>query len=49
MPQDLGPEDQLCLLLARGRFTPEVAKRAVDRLEAGQRWDVLLERARRTV
>ncbi|MFZ0961737.1 MAG: nucleotidyltransferase family protein [Terriglobia bacterium] len=46
MPQDLGPEDQLCLLLARGRFTPEVAKRAVDRLEAGVRWAVLLERAR---
>jgi hypothetical protein len=46
MPLDFAPEDQLCLLLARGRFTPEVAKRAVDRLEIGLRWDVLLERAR---
>jgi hypothetical protein len=46
MPEDLTPEDQLCLLLARGRFSPDVAKRAVDRLEAGLRYDVLLERAR---
>ncbi|MGA3326094.1 MAG: nucleotidyltransferase family protein [Terriglobia bacterium] len=46
MPDDLTPEDQLCLLLARGRFSPDVAKRAVDRLEAGVRCDVLLERAR---
>lgn len=46
MPEDLTAEDQLCLLLARGRFSPDVAKRAVDRLEAGLRWDVLLERAR---
>jgi hypothetical protein len=46
MPEDLTPEDQLCLLLARGRFSPDVAKRAVDRLEAGPRWDVLLERAK---
>ncbi|HMD84395.1 MAG TPA: nucleotidyltransferase family protein [Terriglobia bacterium] len=46
MPRDLTPEDQLCLLLARGRFSPDVAKRAVDRLESGLLWDVLLERAR---
>jgi len=46
MPEDLTPEDQLCLLLSRGRFSPDVAKRAVDRLEAGLRWDVLLKRAR---
>jgi hypothetical protein len=46
MPEDLTPEDQLCLLLARGRFSPDVAKRAVDLLEAGLRYDVLLERAR---
>ncbi len=43
---DFTPEDQLCLLLARGRFSPEVAKRAVEQLEAGPRWNVLLERAR---
>jgi hypothetical protein len=46
MIEDLSPEDQLCLLLARGRFSPDVAKRAVDRLEAGPRWDVLFECAR---
>ena len=46
MLEDLSPEDQLCLLLARGRFSPDVAKRAIDRLEAGLRFDVLLERAR---
>ena len=46
MPEDLTPEDQLCLLLARGRFSPDVAKRAVNRLEAQPCWEVLLERAR---
>jgi hypothetical protein len=46
MPEGLSPEDQLCLLLACGRFSPDVKKRAVERLEAGPRWDVLLERAR---
>ena len=45
MPEDLAPEDHLCLLLARARFSPEVAKQAVEWLEAGLRWDVLLERA----
>jgi hypothetical protein len=46
MPQDLTPEDRLCLLLARGRFSPDVSKRAVDQIEAGIDWDALLERAR---
>jgi len=46
MREDLTPEEQLCLLLARVRFSPDVARRAVDRLEAGVRYDVLLERAR---
>jgi hypothetical protein len=46
MPEGLTREDQLCLLLARGRFPPDVAKRAVDRLEAGLHCDVLLDRAR---
>jgi hypothetical protein len=45
MPQDLTPEEQLCLLLCRGRFSPDVAKRAVDQMQAGVHWDVLLERA----
>ncbi len=43
---DLTPEDQLCLLLARGRFSPDVAKQAVDRLKAGPKWNELLQRAR---
>jgi len=43
-PQELSPEDQLCLLLARGRFSPEVAKRTVHRLEAGPNWDAVLPR-----
>ena len=46
MPDDLSREDQLCLLLARGNFSPEVAQQAADWLRAGPRWDVLLERAR---
>ena len=45
MPEDLIAEEKFCLLLARGSFTPDVAKRAVDRLETGLRWDVVLERA----
>jgi len=46
MPEALTPEDQLCLLLACGRFSPDVAKRVVNRLEAQPCWEVLLERAR---
>jgi hypothetical protein len=46
MSEGLSPEDQLCLLFARGRFSPDVAKQAVERLDAGPHWDVLLERAR---
>lgn len=45
MPQDLSPEDQLCLLLARGCFSSGVEKRACGLLDAGLRWDVLLDRA----
>lgn len=40
------PEDRLCLLLARGRFSPEIAAQAVERLDAGVDWDALLESAR---
>lgn len=46
MSHDLFREDQLCLLLARASFSPAAAQQAADRLEAGPRWDVLLERAR---
>jgi hypothetical protein len=46
MRRDLTPEDQLGLLLARGRFSPDVSRQAVDQLEAGPRWDVVLDRSR---
>jgi hypothetical protein len=46
MHRDLTPEEQFCLLLARGRFSPDVAKQAVDWLESGLLWDVLLDSAR---
>ena len=46
MAAGLSTEDHLCLLLARGRFSPDVAKRVEERLEAGVDWDTLLQRAR---
>jgi hypothetical protein len=45
MPQLLTAEDQFCLLLVRGSFSPEAANRAFDALGAALRWDLLLERA----
>ncbi len=45
MPQDLTPEDQLCLLLARGQLTPEVRARALELLNVPLRWAALLQRA----
>jgi hypothetical protein len=41
------PEDELCLLLARGRLPPEARDRALDLLASPLRWPLLLERARR--
>ena len=43
MTRNLTPEEQFCLLLARGRFSPDVANRAISRLEPGLRWDVVLD------
>lgn len=40
------PEDQLCLLLARGRFPPEAEQRARELLAAALAWNRILERIR---
>src|SRR5216684_3462721 len=49
MPEDMisamTPEDQLCLLLARGQLTPEVQQRVLDLLSTSLRWPLILERA----
>ena len=42
----MSPEDELCLLLARGQLSPEGQERALGLLESPLRWDLLLERAR---
>jgi hypothetical protein len=42
----MSPEDELCLLLARGQLSPEAQERALGLLECPLRWDFLLERAR---
>jgi hypothetical protein len=42
----MSPEDELCLLLARGRLSREAQKRAVALLETPLRWDLLCARAR---
>jgi hypothetical protein len=39
------PEDELCLLLARGQLQPEVRARALELLAAPIRWTPLLQRA----
>jgi hypothetical protein len=39
------PEDQLCLLLARGHLPPAARSRALELLAAPLRWDLLLARA----
>jgi hypothetical protein len=41
----LVPEDELCLLLARGQLLPDVRARALELLAAPLRWDPLLQRA----
>jgi Uncharacterised nucleotidyltransferase len=41
----LAPEDQLCLLLARGQLTPEEQARACEFLSRPLQWPVLLDRA----
>jgi len=39
------PEDQLCLLLARGRLTPDEEARARELLGSSLQWPLILERA----
>jgi hypothetical protein len=46
MRVNMSPEDELCLLLARGQLSPEGQERALGLLESPLRWDLLLERAR---
>jgi len=43
---EMSPEDELCLLLARGQVSREAHERALGLLESTLRWDVLLARAR---
>ena len=45
MRVDMSPEDELCLLLARGQLAAEVRERALGLLATPLRWDLLLERA----
>jgi hypothetical protein len=42
----MSPEDELCLLLARGQLSREAQERALGLLRSALRWDLLLERAR---
>ncbi|MGO8792326.1 MAG: nucleotidyltransferase family protein [Terriglobia bacterium] len=41
----LAPEDELCLLLARGQLPPDVQSRALGLLADSLRWDALMRRA----
>ena len=41
----LAPEDELCLLLARGQLSPAVRERALELLGDPLRWDTLMQRA----
>ncbi len=45
MPSDMSPEDELCLLLARGQLSPAVRERALELLSAPLHWDLLQARA----
>lgn len=46
MISSMAPEDELCLLLARGQLTSEVRTRALELLATPLRWPVIMERAR---
>ena len=39
------PEDQLCLLLARGHLTPDLQQRILELLASALQWPLVLERA----
>ena len=45
MRDHLPPEDQLCLMLARGQLTPEERARAEALLATPLQWPVILQRA----
>jgi len=45
MRQQIPPEDQLCLLLARGHPTPDLDKRILELLASSPLWPLVLERA----
>jgi Uncharacterised nucleotidyltransferase len=45
MVLSMTPEDQLCLLLARGQVTPEVRTRVLQFLATPLQWPLILERA----
>jgi putative nucleotidyltransferase-like protein len=45
MPEPMTPEDQLCLLLARGQLMPDLRKRILESLARPLQWPVVLERA----
>ena len=44
---DMEPEDQLCLLLARGEISGEVRERTFQLLASPLRWPLFLEHARK--
>lgn len=46
MVSSMTPEDELCLLLARGQLTSEMRTRALELLSTPLRWPVVMERAR---
>ena len=45
MREDMTPEDQLCLLLARGQIEPDVQQRILEFLASALQWPLVLERA----
>ena len=45
MREDMTPEDQLCLLLARGQIKPDVQQRILKFLASTLRWPLILEHA----
>src|ERR1700737_748418 len=45
MHADMAPEDQLCLLLARGQLTYNLQQKARELLDSPLQWPLILERA----
>src|SRR6266481_712486 len=44
---DMEPEDQLCLMLARGELSPEVRERTLELLASPLRWPLFLAHAKK--